>query len=155
LEGNESPEEIKALGHDIFDYFGLGCRNVTKLYVPKGYVLDRFFEGIYDFHDIVNHNKYANNYDYNKAVWLLNREDLLDNGFILLKREPGKLACPTGSLYWEEYESEEQLRSELARRHEEIQCVVSRKDIPFGGAQCPMLWEYADGVDTLAFLSGL
>jgi hypothetical protein len=116
--------------------------------------LDRLFNAFYPFREIGNHAKYANNYDYNKAVWLLNMEQLLDNGFLLLKEEQA-LASPTGSLYYEYYSDEEVLRSELASRSNEIQCMVSLLDIPFGGSQSPALWEYADGVDTLSFLLAL
>jgi hypothetical protein len=154
LLGDETDEELKLLGTDIFSYFGLGCRNVSKMYVPRDFNLDRFFNAIYPWADIVNHNKYANNYDYNKAVWLLNSEQLLDNGFVLLK-EDNALAAPTGSLYYEFYDDEAAVRSDLASREEEIQCIVGRKDIAFGNAQCPTLGDYADRVDTLEFLLGL
>lgn len=154
LTGNESDEELKLLGNDVFDYFGLGCRSVSKIYLPDGFDIDRFFKAMFPFNDIVNHNKYANNYDYNKAVWLLNNEQLLDNGFLLLKQE-GALASPTGSLYYEFYENESHLRRTLEARKEEIQCVVSSMDIPFGKSQQPALWDYADRVDTMEFLLGL
>jgi hypothetical protein len=151
LNGNESEKELQELGKDIFDYFGLGCRNVTKVYLPESFNLDKLFNAIFPFADVINHNKYANNYDYNKAVWLLNREDLLDNGFILLKKDE-VLASPTASLYYEYYQDEVALRSLLASHSEEIQCMISQKDLPFGTSQSPMLWDYADGVDTLDFL---
>jgi hypothetical protein len=154
LNGRETDEELKALGRDVFAYFGLGCRNVSKIYMPEGFAIDRLFNALYDYNAIIHHHKYANNYDYNKAVWLLNSEPLLDNGFLLLK-EDSSLASPTGSLYYEFYTQEEALRESLMARAEEIQCVVSHRDIPFGGSQGPALWEYADGVDTLAFLQGL
>ena len=154
LNGNETEEELKSLGRDVFAYFGLGCRNVSKVFVPKGYQIDRIFNAFYDYNAIINHHKYANNYDYNKAVWLLNSEQLLDNGFLLLK-EDSSLASPTGSLYFEYYEDEFELRKNLEERQAEIQCIVSNADIPFGGSQRPALWDYADGVDTLAFLQSL
>ncbi|MDZ4822312.1 MAG: acyl-CoA reductase [Flavobacteriales bacterium] len=154
LDGNETSEELKKLGNDIFDYFGLGCRNVTKLYVPEDYRFDSFFEAIYDFNPIVHHNKYANNYDYNKAIWLLNRQKLLDNGFLLLKEETA-LTSPTATLYWQSYKDERELRNHLATKEIEIQCKVGRLDMAFGSTQCPMLWDYADGVDTMMFLSSL
>ena len=87
LTGNETQEEMQAMGDDVFNYFGLGCRSVTKLMLPEGYKIDAVFEALYGHNDVINHNKYANNYDYNKAVWLLNQEDLLDNGFLLLKED--------------------------------------------------------------------
>jgi len=154
LSGNESDEELNALGRDIFDYFGLGCRNVSKVYLPEGYDMNRLFNALYPYHEIVNHHKYANNYDYNKAVWLLNAEKLLDNGFILLK-EDKSLASPTGSLYYEYYSSIAEIRASIASRADEIQCIVSHADIAFGCSQQPALWDYADGVDTLAFLDNM
>jgi hypothetical protein len=154
VNGNESEEELKALGEDIFSYFGLGCRNVSKLYVPVGFDLNRFFNAIYPWAEIIHHHKYANNYDYNKAVWLLNNDQLLDNGFLLLKQEAA-LASPTGSLYYEFYKDETAIRTQLREREAEIQCIVSHQDIPFGSAQCPKLHDYADGVDTIQFLIGL
>lgn len=154
LTGKETPEELAELGRDIFAYFGLGCRNVTKLYVPENYDLNLVFNAIYPFHPIINHNKYANNYDYNKAIWLLNKEDLLDNGFILFKKDES-IASPTGTLFYEYYSDETALREILDRKAPEIQCVVSHSDIPFGKAQCPELTDFADGVDTLQFLYNL
>lgn len=154
LDGTETQEELKQLGHDIFDYFGLGCRSISKIFLPKGYDLDVFFKSIYDFHPIINHHKYANNYDYNKAVWLLNGENLLDNGFILLKEEKA-LASPTASLYFEYYDDEKALRANLQDNSESIQCIVSKKDIPFGQSQSPSLTDYADGVNTIEFLTRL
>jgi hypothetical protein len=151
LTGKESKEELHQLGHDIFDHFGLGCRNVSKLYLPEGYSLNTFFEGIYAFHPIVNHNKYANNYDYNKAVWLLNSEELLDNGFVLLKEDPA-LKAPTGSLYYSFYSSELELQRDLEKHKNEIQCIVGHSYLPFGTAQAPGLSDYADGINTLQFL---
>ncbi len=154
LTGSESPEELYNLGHDIFDYFGLGCRNVTKLYLPVGYEIDTFFKGIYDFSEVINANKYANNYDYNKAVWLLNLEKLLDNGFIIL-REDQAIASATASLNYEYYQDAKDLENKLQKDKEKIQCIVSKNHVPFGNSQKPRLDDYADGVDTLAFLTNL
>jgi Acyl-CoA reductase (LuxC) len=154
LTGNETPEELTALGHDIFDYFGLGCRNISRIFLPEGYNLDKLFNGIFSFGHVVNHNKYANNYDYNKAVWLLNMEDLLDNGFILLKKDE-RIASPTASLFYTYYTHIQQAYDTIAEHEAEIQCVVSSTHIPFGQAQTPQLWDYADGVDTLKFITSL
>src|SRR5690606_30103765 len=87
IEGSETRQELFELGNDIFNYYGLGCRNVSQLWIPMDYNLNIFFEAIYDHNPIIHHNKYANNYDYNKAVLLMNKEELLDNGFILLKED--------------------------------------------------------------------
>lgn len=154
LSGNESEAELIALGADIFSYFGMGCRNVSKLYIHSDFEIDRFFKPIYPYHPIINHHKYANNYDYYRALWMLNREDLLDNGFLIL-RPSEAIASPIASLFYERYTDETVLRDTLKGRTEEIQCIVSQTDIPFGKAQAPELWDYADGVDTMAFLQGL
>jgi hypothetical protein len=146
-----SDEELALLGEDIFRYFGLGCRNVTKMFVPKDFDLNRFFGAIYKWHPISTHNKYANNYDYHKAIWLLNEEPLLENGFLLLKEDQG-LHSPVGSLFYERYESPAEVEQRLSVLKDEIQCVVSHGKTPFGKAQSPSLSEYADGIDTMAFL---
>ncbi len=154
ISGDETDEELHVLGDDFFAYFGLGCRNVAKIYIPADFKIDRIFEAIYPYNQIVNHHKYANNYDYYKATWLLNDEKLLDNGFVLF-RESTALGSPVGSVYFERYDDAEVLRSYLDEHSEMIQCVVSRQDIPFGQSQKPELWDYADGVDTMEFLLGL
>jgi len=154
LTGDETLEDFKKLGHDIFDYFGLGCRNVSQIWVPKDFVLDRFFEGIYDYNPIVNHNKYANNYDYNKAVYLLNEENMLDNGFMLLK-EDESLHSPLGMLHYMRYDDINEVENFIKKNSESIQAIVGKNYIPFGNSQCPTLTDYADNVDTLKFLTEL
>ena len=155
LNGEESKDEIFELGKDIFQFYGLGCRNVSKVYLLKGFVLDRFYEGIFEHGEVIHHNKWCNNYDYNKAVYLLSQFPFLDNNFLLLKEDKEALVSPLGVLFYEFYEDDEQLRNTLKERESEIQCVVSKKDIPFGKAQCPELWDYADGADTMEFLIDL
>ncbi|MFM7770290.1 MAG: acyl-CoA reductase, partial [Bacteroidota bacterium] len=120
LSGSETEDELQLLGEDIFDYFGLGCRNVTKIYVPESYDLNTIFKAIFPFQEIKNHNKYANNYDYNKAVWLLNKEDLLENGFILFKQDNG-LTSPVASMFYQRYSDLKELKEHLAERSNEIQ----------------------------------
>lgn len=154
LTGQESTDELKNLATDIFAYFGLGCRNVTKLYLPQGYDLDLVFGGLFHWQEVVNNKKYGNNYDYHKAIFLLEGYDVLENGFILMK-EDESLSSPIGTLYYEYYTDLDDLKKALAGKQEEIQCIVSREDIPFGEAQNPKLWDYADGVDTMRFLIGL
>jgi len=151
LNGEENEEQLKALGADVFSYFGLGCRNVTKIYMPKKFDVNRLFKAFYEFKDIINHNKYANNYDYHRAVWLMNKVDLLENGFILLKEEK-ELVSPVGTLFYERYEDSQLIFEKLNTRKEEIQCIVAADKIPFGKAQNPALNDYADNVDTLSFL---
>jgi hypothetical protein len=159
LSGKESREELRALGHDIFDYYGLGCRNVSKFYIPKGYNFNTFFESIEDFKSVADHHKYNNNYDYNKSIFLVNMDKHLDNGFLLLK-EDKRMASPLAVVYYEEYESIREVEKELLENKEGIQCIISSSDLsvnilPFGQSQRPGLWDYADGIDTMAFLRGL
>ncbi len=155
LNGTETKEQLTALGNDIFCYFGLGCRNVSKLFVPEGYSFDAFFEAIFEFKDIIEYEKYANNYDYNKAVFLMSLYKLLDNGFLTIK-EDTSYASPISSVFYEFYGDLATLESRLQADKDQIQCVVSnnliKNSIPFGKAQQPELWDYADNKDTMHFL---
>lgn len=157
LTGEESHEDLKKLGQDIFKYFGLGCRNVSKLYVPKGYDFKYFFEGISGFDSICHHHKYANNYDYNKAVYLMSDIKFLDNGFLILK-EDHQFSTPIGVINYEVYEGEDDLKHSISLQKNNIQCIVGNHKIAnftFGNAQHPSLSDYADGVDTINFLKHL
>lgn len=158
LNGQETKEELENLGEDIFRYFGLGCRNVSKLFVPKNYDFKNFFEAIYKYGDIIHYEKYANNYDYNKAVFLMSLFKLLDNEFITLK-EDTSYASPISSLFYEHYEDLKTIENRLKADAEMIQCIVSKNlmenSIPFGQTQKPKLWDYADNVDTVQFLIDL
>lgn len=154
LDGSESGDELAALGEDVFRYFGLGCRNVSKLYIPHDYDLDRLFGAIFHWKGVVDHNKYGNNYDYNKAVWLLERVPILENGFLLL-REAEALASPVASLYYERYTDHGKVLADLRTKQEEIQCIVGHGYVPFGRSQHPALDDHADGMNTLTFLANL
>ncbi|MBD3638788.1 MAG: acyl-CoA reductase [Crocinitomicaceae bacterium] len=154
LTGKESKEDFYALGKDIFDYFGLGCRNVSQIWIPKDFNLNLFFEGIYEHNEIIHHNKYANNYDYNKAVFLMNQETLLDNGFILLKEERS-LYSPLAVLHYQRYNDKSEVEQFIKDHADQIQVVVGAGYLPFGQTQLPRLMDYADGVDTMAFLTEL
>lgn len=155
LNGSESKEDLANLGEDIFRYFGLGCRNVSKLFVPKGYNFDAFFEAMFKYQEVIKYEKYANNYDYNKAVFLMSNFKLLDNGFLTIK-EDTSYASPISSVFYEFYDNETELFSRLENDAEQIQCLVSNglttNSIPFGKTQKPELWDYADNVDTIVFL---
>lgn len=157
LTGEESKEALHQLGDDIFRYFGLGCRNVAKLYLPRHYQFDDLLTALHEYRDIVNHSKYKNNFDYNYALFMLNKVPYQANGCIILT-ENESLQSHIAGLYYEYFDSEEQLTEALKMREAEIQCVVSSKEIPsvttygFGQAQEPELWDYADGVDTMQFL---
>ena len=154
IRGDESKEDFNALGHDIFDYFGLGCRNVSHLFLPQGFELKRFFEGIIGHSNVINHNKYGNNYDYNKAIFLMNQHVLFDNNFVLL-RESNLLFSPLSMVHYQFYEKQEEIDAYLHTFQDKIQVVVGKNYTPFGNAQNPILSDYADGVDTLKFLNGL
>ncbi|PWA05105.1 acyl-CoA reductase [Flavobacterium psychrotolerans] len=155
LDGSESKEQMVALGEDVFRYFGLGCRNVSKIFIPKGYNFDAFFNGMFPYQDIIKYEKYANNYDYNKAVFLMSNFALLDNEFLTIK-EDTSYASPISSVFYEYYDDLDNLKTRLLIESEQIQCVVSnnliKNSIPFGTTQKPQLWDYADNVDTIAFL---
>jgi hypothetical protein len=152
----ESDEELKLLGQDIFLYFGLGCRSISKLFVPEDYYFDRLFQSLEEFHAAIDHNKYCNNYEYYKSIYLINGQKHLDNGFMLLKQDTA-FASPPAVLFYEEYYDLKALNNDLVAVHEQIQCIASHSkeiagSIPFGRAQKPELWDYADGVDTMDFL---
>uniref|UniRef100_UPI0040497B1D acyl-CoA reductase n=2 Tax=Flavobacterium sp. TaxID=239 RepID=UPI0040497B1D len=158
LNGHETKEDFHHLGQDIFRYFGLGCRNVSKIYVPKDYDFTLFFESIYAYGPIIHEQKYANNYDYNKTVYLMSQFKLLDNEFLILKEDTG-FSSPIATLFYEYYDDLETLNTELQAISEQIQCFVSNNlianSIPFGSSQKPNLWDYADGIDTIEFLKNL
>ncbi|WP_413998837.1 acyl-CoA reductase [Flavobacterium sp. W1B] len=155
LNGKETKEQLVALGEDIFRYFGLGCRNVSKLFVPKGYSFNAFFEAIFEHQDVIHYEKYANNYDYNKAVFLMSNFKLLDNGFLTLKEDKSH-ASPISSVFYEFYDNIEEIQTRLQIENEQIQCIVSNNlienSIEFGQTQKPKLWDYADNIDTISFL---
>jgi Acyl-CoA reductase (LuxC) len=159
LDGSESFEDIQKMGNDIFDYFGLGCRNVSKIYFPKGYDIANFYEGIESFQSIINHFKYQNNYDYNKSIYLVNAAKHFDNGFLLLK-EDESFTSPLAVLFYEEYNDLQEVENKLADKSENIQCIITKAPLnlntfSFGQSQHPKLWDYADNVNTIEFLNNL
>ena len=155
LSGKETSEELKSLSNDIFRYFGLGCRNVSKIFIPKDYNFDVFFNAMFIWKEVINDNKYINNYDYNKAVYLMSNVNLLDNEFLLLK-EDINFSSPISVTFYEYYDSLESVSEKLITEKDNIQCIVSnlgiKNEIKFGETQNPNLWEYADGIDTIDFL---
>ena len=155
LTGDETKEDLLNLSNDIFQYYGLGCRSVSKLFVPNNYNFDAFFEAMYHWNPIINGAKYANNYDYNKAVYLMSEFKMLENGFLMIK-EDTSYASPIATLFYEHYESLESLTKKLNKDASKIQCIVSKQlsenHLNFGSTQTPQLEDYADGVDTIDFL---
>jgi len=158
IDGQETEEDVQALGQDIFRYYGLGCRNVSKLYVPESYDFQFLLEELHSFKSIVLNDKYKNNFDYNYALFEINRTPYINNGCLLLI-EDSSLHSRIASLHFEFYKDEKELEHKLDAVKDELQCRVSRtgegSNIPFGKAQEPELWDYADGVDTLSFLSSI
>lgn len=160
LTGMESDETLYAIGADIFTYFGLGCRNVSKIYVPEGYNFTQLLEVLHQYKEIVLHHKYKNNFDYNIALFLLNKVQYINNGCLILL-EDKRLASRIASLHYEYYDEPTLLAERLKEDAENIQCIVSSVQIqnlatlPPGQSQRPALSDYADGTDTLSFLNSL
>jgi Acyl-CoA reductase (LuxC) len=157
LHGNETDDELKALGTDIFSYFGLGCRNVSKIFLPISYDVKRLFPPWESFREIIHHHKYCNNYDYQKSILLVTSTPFLDNGFVMLQ-ETSRLVSPISVVYYEYYENSAALKNILDGLSTKIQCVVENtpeSSVKFGQAQFPGLSDYADQVDTLQFLTAL
>lgn len=164
LKGNETAAQFKLLGEDIFRYFGLGCRNISKLYVPEKYDFSLFFESMMSFQDVMSHNKYMNNFEYHNTVYLLKTIPFLQNGFMILK-EDVSIPSPIAVVHYEKYSDENLLRQQFINDREKLQCiVVEDKELfsgsglepiltDFGKTQHPGLSDYADGVDTVGFLS--
>jgi len=152
LTGGETEKELESLADDVYQYFGLGCRNVTQLYVPHDYDFVPLLEAFRKYNWTINHNKYKNNYDYNLAIHLLNNKKYMTNGSILLIEDASPFS-PISQLHFQYYEDLKKLKERLLN-NESIQCVIGER-LPFGAAQCPTLTDFADGVDTMAFLKSL
>lgn len=154
LTGSETPDELQLLGRDVFTYFGLGCRNVSKIFMPADFDPVRLIKAWETYAGIIDHHKYHNNYDYQKSILLVNKIPFYDSGFVIL-HENEKLVSPISVVYLERYKSPEDLISRLEGISDKIQCIVGKSEsaqIPFGQAQKPELWDYADRVDTMKFL---
>jgi hypothetical protein len=158
LTGEETPEELDLLADDVFMYFGMGCRNVSKLLLPHGFNLEPIFLAFERYKEVINHNKYANNYTYHKALFLMNQDLHLDNGFLIVKQD-NSLSSPLSVLMFQFYDSQEEINSYLSNHVDQIQCVVGSDQnkgyVPFGKSQQPELWDYADGADTIAFVTSI
>lgn len=155
LNGEESDDDLKSLSQDIFTYFGLGCRNVSKLYVPKNYNFDLFFNSIFCYKELINNHKYANNYDYNKAIYLMSEYKFLDNGFFIVK-EGNEMHSPISTINFEYYDNVSILKEKIYLEDDNIQCIVSNIEfkgkVNFGETQNPSLNQYADNIDVMRFL---
>jgi len=160
LDGQETAADLHSLGEDVFTYFGLGCRNVSKIYVPENYAFEPLLEAMHEYKEVILNDKYKNNFDYHYTLLILNKVDYKANGCIIMTEEKS-LQSRIASLHFEYYKNDDTLVEDIASRKDEIQCVVTKKEldavdiIPFGRAQKPTLTDYADGVDTMQFLLGL
>lgn len=156
LSGSETQEDLHLLGRDVFTYFGLGCRNVSKIFIPQTFDPVQLITAWLPYADIMDHYKYHNNYDYQKSILLVNKIPFYDSGFVIL-HENEKLVSPISVVYYERYEKPEDLAEKLEAVSEKTQCIVGKEPpfIPFGQAQVPGLWDYADQVDTLQFLGDM
>jgi hypothetical protein len=155
LTGKESKEDISKLGEDIFSFFGLGCRNVSKLFIPEGFEIPLLLDQWQKYENVIHHHKYNNNYDYQKAILLVNQVPHLDTGYLLLQ-ESERLVSPISVLFYQYYNSEDDLINTIIQEREKLQCIVGNEalcTVPFGQTQMPGLKDYADDIDTLAFLS--
>lgn len=154
ITGEETQDELHLLGADLFTYFGLGCRNVSHILMPDQYDIDQIFGAIVDYNEIIHNKKYGNNYDYHKAIFLMNNDDLLENGFVMF-RQTKELFAPLSTINYQRYKTKEEALSFIEQNKDDIQAVVGKDHIPFGTAQQPTLNDYADGVDTIEFLLDL
>ncbi len=153
LRGNETPDDFIQLGKDMFSYYGLGCRNVTKVYVPEAYDFTLLLDGLSSYQDIIQHHKYKNNYDYQLAIYLLNKVPYMTNDFLLMVENKVPFSA-VSVLHYEFYTSEADLLKSL-QTDDNIQCIVNNDNVKLGTSQLPGLSDYADGVDTMMFLSTL
>ena len=155
LDGKETEEDLQKLSNDIFMYYGLGCRSVSKIYLPKDYDLDILFKQVYSWKDIINNSSYYNNYTYNKTIYLMSDENFFDNGFLILK-ESTEIGSPIGAVFFEYYENDNTVIKSLKKYSEKIQCIVGRNivenSVEFGNSQRPSLDDFADKINTLDFL---
>ena len=154
FDGSETSEQIKLFGDDLFAYFGLGCRNVSHFLVPESFEINRFFEGIVSYGELVNNNKYGNNYDYQRAIYLMNQVRLLDNNFVLL-RETDELFSPLAMLHYHRYTEIQEVENFISKHADKIQVVIGNGHSEFGSSQRPSLHDYADGVDVMKWLEDI
>lgn len=156
LNGSESLSDLEALADDLLQYFGLGCRNVSKVYIPESFDLKNLIKPFSKYDDLANHHKYRNNYDYMKSIYLINQVPFLDTGSLLIT-ENHSISSPISVLYFERYHHQNEVVKQIVALKDEIQCVVSTSDpgigfVKPGTTQRPGLKDYADDVDTMKFL---
>lgn len=153
LDNTETTEELDALAKDIQLYFGLGCRNITKLFVPAEYDFIPLLAALKKYAYFIDFHKYKHNFDYHLALLIMGNKYYMTNDAVILTENLSPFS-PVSQVHYEFY-SDKQTVTEALTNHEDIQCVVGHGFVPFGKAQSPLLTDYADGVDTMAFLAGL
>ncbi len=159
IRGEENEAQLKELGKDVFSYFGQGCRNISKLFLPAGYDTKKIMKAWEEYGALVNHNKYANNYHYQHSILLINLIHFFDNGSVILS-ESKSFVSPIAVVYYEFYSDLAQLENRLLENKKKIQCIVSAdrwypKSVAFGNTQTPGISDYADEVNTLEFLASI
>ena len=154
LNGQESDKQLSALADDIFTYFGLGCRNVSKIFVPKGYKLVNLLDYFKRYESIYLHQKYINNYHHHRSLFLMQSIDFIDSSFFLMQ-ESKSLFAPISVIYYEFYDHEINVEEFIDGNNLNLQCIIGNNNLPFGSAQFPKLWDYADNIDTVNFLEGV
>jgi hypothetical protein len=153
LTGEETVADLESLADDVYQFFGLGCRNVTKIYVPRNYNFEPLLEAFRKYNYLFDYQKYKNNYDYQLAIHLLNKKYYMSNGSLILVEEDSPFS-PISQLNYAYYDSKEEVRNAL-KNNDAIQCVVGAGNLKFGNAQQPGICDFADGVDTVQFLKDL
>lgn len=155
LDGKETKVQLTSLARDIFQYFGLGCRNVSKIFIPVGYDLMKLKNYFKEFEDIIYHNKYSNNYNYHKTIKIMNNEKFIDNGYFMLV-ESDEFSPPISVVNYQYYSDIKEVQEIIEENQDRLQCVVShcniKKIVEFGETQNPKLYDYADNIDTFNFL---
>ena len=155
LSGDESENELKLLSDDIFIYFGLGCRNISKIFVPTGYDISQLKNKFNKYNYIINHNKYSNNYNYQKTIKIMNNEVFTDCDYFLMSQSK-EINPPISVIYYDYYDDISQVCDLIKEKRNQIQCIVTnlqiKNSIRFGEAQDPKLDQYADNSDTINFL---
>lgn len=159
LTGEETNESLKSLADDMLQYFGLGCRSISHLFLPADFDLDRIIGNMLHWHHLADHHKFANSYTYQRAILMVDQQPFIENGFFLF-RECGQLASPVATVHYTRYQEMSEVQEQLNQWKDQIQCIVARQDlisgcIPFGTTQHPSLFDHADGIDTMAFLTSL
>ncbi len=153
LDGTESPEELDLLADDICLYFGLGCRNVTKLYIPQQYDFIPLINSLKKYNHFLDYHKYKHNYDYHLALLMMSNKFYMTDGATIITENPSPFT-PVSQVHYEYYDDKNVVADSL-KDNKDIQAIVGHGFTAFGQAQQPSLTDYADGVDTMAFLMGL